>query len=82
VTSFQTSAAVLGGLLIVGSLLSGLARRSVLSLAALFVLAGFVLGQGATGVLNFRASSGLVFLLRMRRIFALRRSALILSIAA
>jgi NhaP-type Na+/H+ or K+/H+ antiporter len=60
VTSFQTSAAVLGGLLIVGSLLSGLARRSMLSLAALFVLAGFILGQGATGVLNFRASSGLV----------------------
>jgi NhaP-type Na+/H+ or K+/H+ antiporter len=60
VTSFQTGAAVLGGLLIVGSLLSGLARRSMLSLAALFVLAGFILGQGATGVLNFRANSGLV----------------------
>ncbi|HEY4450621.1 MAG TPA: cation:proton antiporter [Solirubrobacteraceae bacterium] len=59
-TSFQTSAAVLGGLLIVGSLLSGLARRSMLSLAALFVLAGFLLGQGATGVLNYRAGSGLV----------------------
>jgi len=60
VTSFQTAAAVLGGLLIVGSLLSGLARRSMLSLAALFVLAGFILGQGATGVLDFRASSGFV----------------------
>ena len=60
VTSFQTGAAVLGGLLIVGSLLSGLARRSMLSLAALFVLAGFLLGQGATGVLHFRASSGFV----------------------
>ena len=59
-TSFQTGAAVLGGLLIVGSLLSGLARRSMLSLAALFVLAGFILGQGATGVLHFRASSGFV----------------------
>lgn len=59
-TSFQTGAAVLGGLLIVGSLLSGLARRSMLSLAALFVLAGFLLGQGATGVLHFRASSGFV----------------------
>src|SRR5664279_2162904 len=54
VTSFQTGAAVLGGLL------SGLARRSMLSLAALFVLAGFLLGQGATGVLHFRASSGFV----------------------
>jgi sodium/hydrogen antiporter len=60
VTSFQTSAAVLGGLLVIGALLSGLARRSMLSLAALFVLAGFILGPGATGVLHFRASSGLV----------------------
>ncbi len=59
-TSFETGAAVLGGLLIVGSLLSGLARRSMLSLAAVFVLAGFVLGDGATGVLHFRASSGFV----------------------
>jgi NhaP-type Na+/H+ or K+/H+ antiporter len=60
VTSFETGAAVLGGLLVVGSLLSGLARRSMLSLAALFVLAGFVLGSGATGVLHFKASSGFV----------------------
>ncbi|MCW3019005.1 MAG: hypothetical protein JWN10_1313 [Solirubrobacterales bacterium] len=59
-TSFETGAAVLGGLLMVGSLLSGLARRSMLSLAALFVLAGFVLGDGATGVLHFKASSGFV----------------------
>lgn len=60
VTSFQTAVATLGGLLILGSLLSGLARRSMLSLAALFVLAGFVLGKGATGVLDFDARSGLV----------------------
>jgi sodium/hydrogen antiporter len=60
VTSFETGAAVLGGLLMVGSLLSGLARRSMLSLTAVFVLAGFVLGNGATGVLDFKASSGLV----------------------
>jgi NhaP-type Na+/H+ or K+/H+ antiporter len=32
----------------------------MLSLAALFVLAGFVLGEGATGVLHFSASSGFV----------------------
>jgi len=51
---------VLGGLLVLGALLSGLARRSMLSLAALFVLAGFILGRGATDVLQFRASSGLV----------------------
>jgi len=60
VTSFQTGAAVLGGLLVLGALLSGLARRSALSLAALSVLAGFILGDGATGVLHFKASSGLV----------------------
>jgi len=60
VTSFETGAAVLGGLLMVGSLLSGLARRSMLSLTALFVLAGFVLGNGATGVLHFKAGSGFV----------------------
>ncbi len=59
-TSFETGAAVLGGLLVVGSLLSGLVRRSMLSLAAVFVLAGFVLGQGATGVLEFKPSSSFV----------------------
>lgn len=59
-TSFETAAAVLGGLLMVGSLLSGLARRSVLSLTAVFVLAGFLLGNGATGVLTLKPSSGLV----------------------
>ncbi|MHB8241413.1 MAG: cation:proton antiporter [Solirubrobacteraceae bacterium] len=59
-TSFQTVAVVLGGLLVLGALLSGLERRSMLSLAAVFVLAGFVLGNGATGVLDFKADSGLV----------------------
>ncbi|HEY4811438.1 MAG TPA: cation:proton antiporter [Solirubrobacteraceae bacterium] len=59
-TSLQTSAAVLGGLLVLGSLLSGLARRSMLSLAAVFVLAGFLLGDGASGILHFKASSGFV----------------------
>jgi sodium/hydrogen antiporter len=60
VTSFDTGALVLGGLLLVGALLSGLARRSVLSLAALFVLAGFTLGDGVTGLVHFRANSGFV----------------------
>ncbi|HEX4437786.1 MAG TPA: cation:proton antiporter [Solirubrobacteraceae bacterium] len=59
-TSFQTAAAVLGGLLVVGSLLSGLAGRSILSLTAVFVVAGFLLGEGALHVVDFRASSGLV----------------------
>jgi sodium/hydrogen antiporter len=60
VTSFQTAAAVLGGLLVTGSLLSGLARRSVLSLTAVFVVVGFLLGEGALHVIDFRAKSGLV----------------------
>ena len=50
-----------GCLLMVGALLSGLAHRSFLSLVALFVLAGFVLGEGGIEVLEFdpgvRASS-------------------------
>lgn len=59
-TSFETGAAALGGLLLLGALLSGVARRSVLSLTALFVLAGFLLGDGGVGVLHFNARSGFV----------------------
>jgi NhaP-type Na+/H+ or K+/H+ antiporter len=60
VTSFATAAGVLGGLLMLGALLSGLARRSVLSLTALFVLAGLILGNGVTGILDLSPRSGLV----------------------
>jgi sodium/hydrogen antiporter len=60
VSSFETTVGVLGALLMVGALLSGLARRSVLSLAAVFVLAGFLLGKGATDVLAFKADSAFV----------------------
>ena len=42
--TFETSVLVLGALLMGGALVSGLAQRSVLSLTALFVLAGAVLG--------------------------------------
>jgi NhaP-type Na+/H+ or K+/H+ antiporter len=52
--------AVLGGMLVIGALVSGLARRSVLSLAALFVLAGFLLGEGGIGVLELDPTSGFV----------------------
>jgi len=45
---------------VAGALISGLARRSIVSLAALFVLAGFLLGDGATGVLHFHARSAFV----------------------
>src|SRR5438045_69634 len=43
-----------------GALASGLARRSFLSLTALFVLAGFALGQGGAGVLDLHPDSAFV----------------------
>lgn len=58
--AFESSVLALGGLLIVGALVSGLARRSILTLTAVFVLAGFVLGDGVTGALHFRAGSAFV----------------------
>ena len=44
---------VFGALLMFGALVSGIARRSFLSLAAVFVVAGFVLGEGGLEVLEF-----------------------------
>jgi sodium/hydrogen antiporter len=58
--SLETVLLVLGGLLMAGALVSGLARRSFLSLAALFVVTGFVLGDGGLEVLDFSARSGFV----------------------
>ncbi len=58
--AFDESVAVLGGLLIVGALVSGLAQRSFLSLTALFVIAGFALGEGGLEVLEFDPQSGFV----------------------
>ena len=54
---------VLGVLLMLGALLSGLAHRSFLSLTVVFVLAGFVLGQGGLEVLEFQAGSPFVVVL-------------------
>ncbi|MEP6954380.1 MAG: cation:proton antiporter [Solirubrobacteraceae bacterium] len=59
-TTYETAATVLGVLLVGGALLSGLARRSILSLTAVFVLLGFALGDGGTGVLDFDPRSGFV----------------------
>ena len=59
-TQFDESLAVLGALLIGGALISGVARRSFLSLTALFVIAGFVLGEGGLEVLTFDPESGFV----------------------
>ncbi len=58
--AFDTAVLVLGGLLMGGALLSGLARRSFLSLTALFVLCGFALGEGGLDVLEFDPGDGFV----------------------
>ena len=55
--------AVFGVLLVAGSLIAGLARRSFLSLTALFVVAGFLLGPAWLGVLEFDPGSGFVEIL-------------------
>jgi len=57
---FEVVTLVFGTLLIGGALASGLAHRSFLSLIAVFVVAGFVLGDGGLGVLEFDAESGFV----------------------
>jgi sodium/hydrogen antiporter len=59
-TSTQTALTVLGALLVGGALVSGIARRSMLSLTAVFVLVGVVLGQGGFDVLRFDATGGFV----------------------
>src|SRR3954469_13726367 len=62
-TSTETALTVFGALLVFGALVSGIARRSMLSLTAVFVLAGFVLGQGGFEVLEFSPTSGFVSVL-------------------
>ncbi len=59
-TRFESSMLALGALLIVGALTSGLAKRSFVSLTAIFVLAGFVLGDGGLKLLHFDADSSFV----------------------
>jgi sodium/hydrogen antiporter len=56
----QQPAAVFGGLLMAGALVAGVARRSFLSLTALFVVAGFVLGQGGLQILDLHPHSDFV----------------------
>jgi NhaP-type Na+/H+ or K+/H+ antiporter len=57
---FDHAALVFGGLLVLGALGSGVARRSFLALTPVFVLVGIALGQGALGVLHFDPRSGFV----------------------
>ena len=56
----EEPAAVFGGMLMLGALLSGLARRSFLSLTPVFVAAGFVLGQGGLGLLDLDPTADFV----------------------
>jgi NhaP-type Na+/H+ or K+/H+ antiporter len=57
---FEEAVLALGLLLMVGALLSGLVHRSFLSMTAVFVLAGFLLGKGGLDVLTFDPTSGFV----------------------
>jgi NhaP-type Na+/H+ or K+/H+ antiporter len=59
-TSYETAVAVLGALLVGGALLSGIARRSFLSLTAIFVLIGVILGHGGFEVLDIDPRSEFV----------------------
>jgi sodium/hydrogen antiporter len=59
-TSTETALTVLGALLVFGALVSGIAHRSFLSLTAVFVLTGVVLGTGGLDVLRFEATGGFV----------------------
>jgi sodium/hydrogen antiporter len=59
-TSYETAAAVLGALLVGGALLSGIARRSFLSLTAIFVLVGVILGRGGLDVIDIDPRSAFV----------------------
>jgi len=63
VTDFETAAALFGGLLMFGALISGLADRGFLALTPVFVLLGFALGGGGLGVLELDAHSGFVEIL-------------------
>jgi sodium/hydrogen antiporter len=58
--SFEQAVTVLGLLLVFGALIAGVVRRSFLSLSALFVIAGFALGEGGAEVLDFDPESGFV----------------------
>jgi NhaP-type Na+/H+ or K+/H+ antiporter len=57
---FSDTVLVLGGLLMLGALVSGVAKRSFLALTPVFVLAGFLLGDGGFEVLEFSPQSEFV----------------------
>ncbi len=57
---FEVAVLVLGALLVIGALFSGLERRSPVSLTAAFVLVGFALGPGVSNALHLQARSSFV----------------------
>ncbi|HEX3691569.1 MAG TPA: sodium:proton antiporter [Solirubrobacteraceae bacterium] len=57
---FEVAVLALGGLLVLGALLSGLAHRTFVTLAGVFVIAGFILGDGVTGALHLDPRSPFV----------------------
>ncbi|MCW3015330.1 MAG: hypothetical protein JWO02_2422 [Solirubrobacterales bacterium] len=57
---FAQVVVVLGALLMLGALLSGVTHRSFLSMTPVFVLAGFALGDAGFGLLDFSTSSEFV----------------------
>ena len=56
--------------LLLGVLISGLAHRSVLSTAVLFLVAGFLLGDGVLGVVDLRPGDELVTVLAELALFS------------
>jgi NhaP-type Na+/H+ or K+/H+ antiporter len=58
--TFDHTVVALGALLVLGALIAGVARRSFLSLTAVFVVAGFVIGDGGAKLVHFDAGSGFV----------------------
>ena len=62
-TDFETAAALFGGVLMLGALVSGVAHRSFLALTPVFVILGLVLGTGGLGILELDAGSGFVEIL-------------------
>ncbi|MBB3724538.1 cation:proton antiporter [Nonomuraea dietziae] len=61
---------VFAGLLLLAVLLSSLANRTILSTAALFLVAGFLLGDGALGVVSLAPNDEIVATLAELALFA------------
>ncbi|WP_037560201.1 cation:proton antiporter [Spirillospora albida] len=58
------------GLLLLAVLVSSLANRTILSTAALFLVGGFLLGEGVTGVVSLEPGDGMVYTLAELALFA------------